>query len=114
MSVSAWRPVAAMASSASVAAAGSALPAYRPPSACAMTTDREWATTSCSSRAMRARSVVAASRISWSRSSSSSCARSSSAASCCSRARRRLPSAQAATTETPMAPATGTTEEVTA
>jgi hypothetical protein len=111
MSVSACRPVAAMASSAPVAASGSVLPAYRPPSACAMTTDRECATTSCSSRAIRARSAVAASRISWARSSSSSWARSCSAATCCIRARRRLPSDQAATTETPIAPAVGMTDD---
>jgi hypothetical protein len=91
-----------------VAAAGSARPAYSPPSACAMTTDSEWATTSCSSRAIRVRSAVAASRISCSRSSSSSQARSSSEDTRCSRARRSSPSAHAATTLTAMAPVTVT------
>ena len=71
----------------------------------AITTDSEWATTSCISRAIRARSAVAASRISWSRSSSSSRARSASPAVRCTPARRRSPSAQVASTSTAMAEA---------
>ena len=71
MSVSAARPVSAIVPSARVAAAGSASAAYRPPSACAIITDSEWATMSCISRAMRARSAAVAICACWSRSTSS-------------------------------------------
>ncbi len=65
-----------MVPSARSAAAGFAAAAYRPPSACAMTTDREWATMSCISRAIRDRSAAVAICACWSRSTSRRSARS--------------------------------------
>jgi hypothetical protein len=77
------------------AAAGSAAAAYRPPSACAMITDREWATMSCISRAMRERSAAVAIWACWSRSISRRSARSRIATIIARRARRSRPKAKA-------------------
>ena len=94
MSVSAARPVSAIVPSARVAAAGSASAAYRPPSAWAIITVSEWATMSCISRAMRARSAAVAIWDCWSRSTSRRCARSTSASMVSRRERRTRPNAQ--------------------
>ena len=93
---SAARPVSAMVPSARVAAAGSAPAAYRPPSAWAMITDSEWATMSCISRAIRARSAAVAIWACWSRSTSSRSARSTRASIVSRRDRRTSPNAQTA------------------
>ncbi|WP_353050412.1 hypothetical protein [Cellulosimicrobium sp. Marseille-Q4280] len=96
MSASAARPVSETVVSARCAAAGSEAAAYRPPSAWAMITDRECATMSCISRAMRARSAEVAIRACWSRSTSSRSARSTSAAMVSRRERRTSPNAHTA------------------
>jgi hypothetical protein len=95
MSASAARPVSAMVPRERWAAAGSAAAAYRPPSACAMITDREWATMSCISRAMRARSAAVAICACWSRSISRRSARSRSASIIRRRDLRTRPNAKA-------------------
>ena len=66
------RAVPAMFSSASTALSGCLAAMKRPPSACAMTAVREWATMSCISRAMRVRSAIAASSARSRREASSS------------------------------------------
>ena len=102
MSVSAARPVSAMVPSARVAAAGSASAAYRPPSAWAIITVSEWATMSCISRAIRARSAAVAIWDCWSRSTSRRSARSTSASIVSRRDRRTRPNAQTASAATPV------------
>ena len=102
MSVSAARPVSPMVPSARVAAAGSASAAYRPPSAWAIITVREWATMSCISRAMRARSAAVAICVCWSRSTSRRRARSSRASIRSRRDRRTSPNAHTASATTPV------------
>ena len=71
ISTRAWRPVAAIASKAPAARAGSVATATRPASACTTIMLTWWATTSCSSRAIRARSEATARRASSARSRSS-------------------------------------------
>jgi hypothetical protein len=77
ISANAWRPVAEMAASASLARPGSAASAYEAPSACTTMTLTLCAITSCSSRAILARSATAAICAWASRSASSWAARSS-------------------------------------
>src|SRR5690625_4146933 len=98
ISARAAREVSAMVSSARVAASGSAAAAYLPPSAWATTTDREWATISCISRAIRLRSATVAICACWSRSRSRRCARSRSDSRCSRRLRRSRPAPQASST----------------
>ena len=64
ISLSDPRAVVAIVARTSAATEGSLRTAYRAPSAWAITTDSEWATTSCISRAMRVRSSCAARRTS--------------------------------------------------
>ncbi len=77
-SPSACLAVVEMVRSASSAASGSTSRAYRAPSACAITTASEWATTSCMSRAIRLRScstTTSCSARAWSRSAASCASR---------------------------------------
>ena len=98
MSSSAPRPVAAIASSARSAAAGSFPAAYLAPSACTTITVRPCATTSCISRAILARSSSAASSTCCAASRSIRSPRSTSVSTYARRTRPRVPSAQAVTT----------------
>jgi hypothetical protein len=97
MSASAARPVSPIVPSTSTAFSGFCAATNRPPSACAMITESEWATTSCISRAMRARSSATASAVRCSRSRTACSARSRVRASWRTRARCRFASAQTAT-----------------
>ena len=98
ISPSASRPVSAMVARVRVATAGSRSAAYRAPSACTTITDSPWATTSCISRAIRARSSEAASSTCCAASRSTRMLRSTSASTYALRIRPSVPSAQAATT----------------
>ena len=81
-----------------MATAGSRSAAYRAPSACTTITDSPCATTSCISRAIRARSSDAASSTCCAVSRSIRWLRSTSASTYALRTRPRVPSAHAATT----------------
>ena len=98
MSVSAWRPVLETSWMASAARAGSVAWAREAASARVTITWMLCETTSCISRAMRARSVTAASDACWSRSSSSRSARSASQSSWLRRARTTTPASSAVKT----------------
>ena len=95
MSVNAWRPVLETSWMASAARAGSEACAREAASARVTITWMLCETTSCISRAMRARSVTAASEACWSRSRSSRSARSASQSSWLRRARTTTPARSA-------------------
>ena len=96
ISPSAWRPVASIAASDSRAEACSPSSTREAAWAWTTTTLRLWATTSCNSRAMRARSSATASRARRSRSCSSRAARATSALTCIPRSRSAYPRPHAA------------------
>ena len=99
ISTRAWRPVAAIASKAPAARSGSVATATGPASACTTIMLTWWATTSCSSRAIRARSEATARRASEARSRSSRAARSRSSAASARCTRARSPSTHAPASE---------------
>lgn len=102
ISASAWRPVIEIVSRAVFAWSGEVSITYAAPSACTTITDTLCATTSCSSRAIRARSAATATLACASRSRSRREARSSSCAKYALRVRIESPSTQARTNGTVM------------
>ncbi|OSY49161.1 hypothetical protein BG846_05283 [Streptomyces fradiae ATCC 10745 = DSM 40063] len=100
ISARACRPVEEMVSSACRACSGELSRTYAAPSAWTTMTDTLWATTSCSSRAIRARSAATATFACASRSRSSRSVRSSSWARYARRVRIESPSTQASTNGT--------------